>query len=597
MQLHLPYSTLRRCVLAIAISLMALPADAQTIPADRRTDWTKAGLQDTVPLYTTVVDIMNHGGDNTGTTANDAALQTAITALNGKAGIIYFPTGTYKFNQTVAMRDSLVLKGNGSGSKLIFDLGHNLTNMFNFHGSTNSTTWDVTQALAKDDNTIALNNTTGLQAGDWVQLYGNDVALTTSAWAYGTVGQILQVKSVAGNTITTVQQLRRGYDIAFTAKLKPITPIKGAGMECMYIQRLDSTIQQTNNIDFDMAVNCWVIGIESDSTNFCHVAMTNSAHLLARGNYFHHSHAYGGNGQGYGVAIQYTSGDCLVENNKFEHLRHSMLVQAGANGNVFAYNYSKDPYWDEPPFPTNSAGDIVCHGNYPYMNLFEGNIIQNIVIDNSHGINGPFNTLFRNRAQNYGIFMNSAPVTDSMNYVGNEVTSNSGFYSLQGLGHLEHGNNIKGTITPSGTTALPEVSLAFAQPPGYINLLGPWITIGTPFTYNSGTIPAASQTTDCRRNPVRLGDYVQPLNGTMTQLACHPNPANSIVSFKYDTPNGKKLSISICDMTGRQVALLPLHTATGIAHWDAATAPAGMYIYRLQDGDTLLQTGKLVVTQ
>jgi len=91
-----------------------------------------------------------------------------------------------------------------------------------------------------------------------------------------------------------------------------------------------------------------------------------------------------------------------------------VLLQSGANGNVISYNYSLNPNQSDSP-PANGAGDLVLHGNYPFANLFEGNICQNVMIDASHGINGPYNTFFRNRVQLYGIIMSPSPATDSMN--------------------------------------------------------------------------------------------------------------------------------------------------------------------------------------
>ncbi len=41
--------------------------------------------------------------------------------------------------------------------------------------------------------------------------------------------------------------------------------------------------------------------------------------------------------EAYGTMLHFTTGECLIENNIFEHLRHSTIVQAGANGNVFGY--------------------------------------------------------------------------------------------------------------------------------------------------------------------------------------------------------------------------------------------------------------------
>jgi hypothetical protein len=120
-------------------------------------------------------------------------------------------------------------------------------------------------------------------------------------------------------------------------------------------------------------------------------------------------------------------------------------LQAAANGNVIAYNYSYNPYWKEGWFPANAAGDIVLHGNYPYSNLFEGNIVQNLVIDNSHGINGAGNIFFRNRIENYGVVMNGNS-GDNMYFIANEISGSGllkGLFTLTG-NQTEIANYIKG---------------------------------------------------------------------------------------------------------------------------------------------------------
>jgi hypothetical protein len=183
-----------------------------------------------------------------------------------------------------------------------------------------------------------------------------------------------------------------------------------------------------------------------------------------------------------------------VYNNIFDHLRHSMILQAGANGNVFCYNYSVNPFWTGSALlPSNSAGDMVLHGNYVFANLFEQNDGQNIVIDNSHGGNGPLNTFFRNRASLWGIFF-SDTTSPGQNFVGNEIP-NTAFpysvvnYTLLGSNHFSHGNNNKNTITPSGTSNLTDVSYCYAQRPAYVPLAY-WAKIGPENTMNSGKIPA-----------------------------------------------------------------------------------------------------------
>jgi len=168
-----------------------------------------------------------------------------------------------------------------------------------------------------------------------------------------------------------------------------------------------------------------------------------------------------------------------------------MLLQAGANGNVFDYNYSILPFKSES-LPGDLSGDIVLHGNYPYANLFEGNIVQNIFVGASHGINGPYNTLFRNRAESYGIII-SAGAGDSANIVGNEITGTGfgkGNYLMQGNGNLEYGNNKNNTILPPGTTSLTDKSFFYSSAPSFWNISSPWPPVGIPNTLNTGSIPS-----------------------------------------------------------------------------------------------------------
>ena len=238
----------------------------------------------------------------------------------------------------------------------------------------------------------------------------------------------------------------------------------------------------------DYAAGCRVKCIESHNCNYAHIDIRRSTNIEINGSFFHEAFDYGDGGKGYGVMIESGSGECLVYGNIFDHLRHSIILQSGANGNVYAYNYSMNPYWTAVSLPANSAGDIVLHGNYPYSNLFEGNIVQNIVIDNSHGKNGPYNTFFRNRALLYGIVMNNSPASDEQNFVGNEVTNSGlflGNYLLFGNNHYQYGNNIKGSISPAGTTTLTAASLFLDSTPDYYQLVSAWPPIGLPNSLNA----------------------------------------------------------------------------------------------------------------
>ena len=83
--------------------------------------------------------------------------------------------------------------------------------------------------------------------------------------------------------------------------------------------------------------------------------------------------------------------DNLVENNIFRHLRHGLIVQNGATGNVYGYNYSLECYQGEDWLAT----DMNSHGAHTTMNLWEGNIGCKVYGDYAHG-SSSYNTVFRN---------------------------------------------------------------------------------------------------------------------------------------------------------------------------------------------------------
>ena len=94
------------------------------------------------------------------------------------------------------------------------------------------------------------------------------------------------------------------------------------------------------------------------------------------------------------------STDNLVENNVFYYLRHSMVLEWGGCGNVFGYNASARIFDKEYPDTNWLMLDICVHGDGPFMNLFEGNVVAHMGCDNEHGASRS-NTFFRNRVERY----------------------------------------------------------------------------------------------------------------------------------------------------------------------------------------------------
>ncbi len=464
-----------RIILCITFFGFSFISRAQVFAPGRTTAWENAGLTQPLAAYTNQISIIDFGADPDGHNSCNQAFSQAITSLDGRSGTIYFPVGEYFFDAVLVLPDSVFLKGESVETQLKFDLGGN-GNLIQISGNSSSTTFDLAANATKGTNTLTLTDASIFSVGNHIQLGMLDEDLMFSSWAYGTMGQVVEITEIDGNTLTLADPLNHHYPLWRTPSVKLKTPRTGVGIECLSIERLDASTGQTSNIVIENAFNCVVRNIESESTNFAHLDIRSSSHVQVEGCFFHHAFAYGGGGQGYGVVTQSTSSFCLVQNNVFEHLRHSMLIQSGANGNVFGYNYSSDPYWTEGGFfPANSAGDAVLHGNYAYLNLFEGNTVQNIVVDASHERNGPFNTFFRNRAELFGFFSDPNTPTDSMNVVGNEITGSGGFpygmLSINGNGHYSYCNNQNGTCVPNSTDQIATNSL-------YLNTLSDYSFLG-----------------------------------------------------------------------------------------------------------------------
>lgn len=480
------------------------------LPAGRTANWKDISTLDIPVLTDTVrINMNDRGGDATGASDNSAILTSVIADLKatGKAGIVFFDAGTYLFNKTIYLTDNIILKGTGSTTTTLRFIMGGTGDLISVNGSLDySTTTTIIGDGVMNQTKLRVTNPSTFAVGDMVKLLETDTDLMYSSWAVGNVGQIMQIKSIVGDSIEFYSTMRLLYPASRNPYLIKANTVKNVGISCLGVIRADNVTDgnQYSNIVFNITSNCWVNGIRSDSTFFAHVALSNSYHDVISGSYFANSYDYGSDGRAYGIACQYSSSENLIINNIFRRLRHSMLLQAGANGNVFAYNYSRETYWVQGIIPSDASGDIVFHGNYPFSNLFEGNIVQNLELDSSHQKNGPYNLFFRNRAENVGIFMNPKS-GDSSAFIGNEVTTTStkassyfglvyGQYTLTGNGNFTYGNNSRGTYKPDNqvaTSGLPENSYYLSAQPSFF--AGNWPSIGYPNTLNSGTIPAKAR--------------------------------------------------------------------------------------------------------
>lgn len=390
------------------------------------------------PCFTQIIIPLKTGPGINPAEAIRLAIQSAEKDFpEDSVKLINIPPGQYYFQAPIIIHTShIYLWGKQAEStEFIFDLGGKNLPCMVAEGKQGL----IPYPLQANKNTypigsdrLLLNQARGLNRGDWVLL---------QAWRKGKdsrkgeievqTGQMMRLRSV--DTVTgwvgLEDTLRQDYRLDDSALMEPLQvvrlfPVTDFEIKNITIIRKDRVkgIARNNsaNIHLKLVVESKLEGLISKNCQFAHVALSECSRVEVRAGYFHHAQAYGG-GEGYGLVLQHASGDCRVEQNRFEHLRHSILLQWGANGNSIVRNESKSPHWHQGILPAGVAGDLVLHGNFPYANVFEENECMQVVVDASHGPNGGGNIFIRNRIHGYGVYV-SRKENSQLIFLENQLT-------------------------------------------------------------------------------------------------------------------------------------------------------------------------------
>lgn len=475
-------------------------ANALIIPQDRVVDWSVGGYQGDIPQPDTILDVTDFGAVPNDNGDDRAAILAAINALGGDEGVIYLPAGTWLSTATISLPSKVVIRGESSDSTILqFDLGDAAVSAFAIGGGSLGAFVAITAGAIKDSDLITVADGSTFLVGDYAEIHQANGTWDTNPadWAKFAVGQMVRITEVDGNNLSLEYPLRIDYDPALSPELRRFVPKRDIGIENLKIERIDNPSGAGYNIGFSFATQCWVKGVESNMSAGSHIMLNASSHIEITGCYLHDSFGYDGSGtRGYGITFNNHAGECLAQDNIFKHLRHAMMTKMGANGNVIAYNYSRENFRSEPF--SDLGGDVSLHGHYSYANLFEGNIVQTIMIDHYWGPTGPLNTFFRNRTELYGLNFTAATggaqQTTMQNIVGNAITTNNSsifftiaygsHYEPRGSGHFAHGNLVDTAIEPSGTDTLSDETYYLDPEAKTCLLSSAWPPLGIPNAVN-----------------------------------------------------------------------------------------------------------------
>lgn len=435
---------------------------SQLIGEERRIRW-DPGIPGGIPEITgPVQNIVDHGADPTGVLDSRNAIVSALAALPSSGGVVFIPQGTFRVRSKITVsKDRVVFRGTGRKSRLLLASDGDCVEVVTYQRGN----WQpLADGASRDSLSVVVQNGSLFTPGAFAEIeQDNDSLLMYTqpewivSWGENSVGQLFEVEAVQGNRVTFRSPVHLDFSTELNARIRPQGLVRHVGFEDLYLEK---TTSSGHTLLFKNAAYCWVRNVESNHTRRTHVHQTVCLGNEIRDSYFHRSFSYGGGGSGYGVECGAHVTSCLVENNIFDSLRHAMIIQVGANGNVYGYNYSINPVQGDGETNLNVGWippDISIHGHYPFMNLFEGNEVEEVGIGDYWGPAGPGNTYFRNRVKGDGILYYDA--SHGQNVIGN-LTTRLLDQSGKSAQKLEHGNVVGGTVR--WDPGIPERELPFS---------------------------------------------------------------------------------------------------------------------------------------
>lgn len=565
----------------LLLIVLSNPLLAEIIPPERRINWSP-GIPGDVPDKTFVVNVLDYGATGDGRTDDSNAFINATRAIPASGGLLVIPTGSYLIKKTLSVNKGVLFKGEGHDkTRLLFDLSGRGESCIDFVKYERGDWVDVLQGYEKGSRTLYVRHPEKFSAGDFIEMQQEndpDIMYTQSnwkqSWSETAVGQICPLDSIrADGALVLHRPLYFAYREALQPRVRTLGLIEYPGVQDLYIERLDAGDGYT--IQMRYVAYGRIQRIESNMTYRTHVYMSECYACEVRNNYIHHAHDYGGGGHGYGVdTIRHTS-DCLIIDNVFRYLRHSMMTHVGTSGNVFAYNYSTER-------ETQRLCDISLHGHYSNANLFESNVVEEIDISDYWGPIGPDNTFLRNVITQEGIDVNDA--SHGQNLVANVLSRGTIKINAGVKETLSHGNVINGVAQWDDEIDDREVPISYflTTKPDFL-ARSPWPLFGPDVTDNSKLPAHIRYESGAPITGVHQQLVQQPID---YQLRIFPNPFNLQTTIAFELPSSEQVRIDVFSVSGQWIAAIVDHMMPAGSHTihykPNADSASGIYIVRLR---------------
>jgi hypothetical protein len=488
------------------------------LSSDRYTKWQPGVTYNGgIPARTTLCATLSPLG---GSSDDTPQIQNAVNACP-MGQTVKLNAGTFNINgSAIQMKSNVTLRGSGPGVTTLNSTGNGTPGTLVLVGTLYYHWVDgrnLTADAAKDATSVTVSNTSGLSPGEIVvvdELYdpnltkydhsaqltggdylgwgeckcyhsdgtcrtdsGTNCPVMSGGWtaqgamnASRPIGQVMEIASVSGSTVTFTTPFHQTYRVNHTAHIarfghndNTLTQVvTGAGIEEMTMVNGGGT-DSAGPLAFDVASHSWARHIEILHSTAANVLFNGAFQCELRDSYIHETTDPNPGGAGYAIAVDAYSADNLVENNISWAFNKVIVMRDSGGGNVIGYNYMQDGYGQGyPTLP--EVGINASHMATSHHELFEGNEAHNFSSDTTWG-NTIYITALRNhltglRIAHPGLL---ASISDQGNRRAIDISDGDKWFSF--VGNVL-GCSAKNTCANEGDSACQCASLDVAMPGG-----------------------------------------------------------------------------------------------------------------------------------
>ncbi len=366
------------------------------------------------PVRTVSRSVRDFGAVGDGAADDTAALQAALSALQpGDALLI--PQGRYRFTSTLTLnKHEVSIVGQGPGSVLFADFPATFVgNAINVAGGYEGAIYPLRADAWETDRELVVDATAPIAAGDALVVTSDEwgpQAPNLTTLFFRNRAHLVRVTGVrsegTGKVLVLDRPLQSEFTIAHNAGVQKFNGLRDVVLANFKVEGTNHPLN-TDNADSNLVLvnrcnGCFLADLEFKYARKAAVELGRALDTSVIRVRVSDTTDTGGGGHGYGVAVTRSQG-VVVRDSVFEGvLRHGLPISWGSRETFVFRNF-----FDRSTPHAEQYASVDIHGQDDYGNLIEDNLItggeQAIIIGGggtSHGNDGPWNVLRRNRIEN-----------------------------------------------------------------------------------------------------------------------------------------------------------------------------------------------------